>query len=166
MKQMKIIIAAVSIFLLSSSSFATPMKIGVVDLQKVMQTTPKMKALQARLEKDFMPRRDKLVKMEEQLKADMDTFKRDSAVMSDAQKKALESKIIKAKQAFEAEGQEYQRDLSEKHNKSVQALYEKVKSIVDSIAKQGQYDLVLQKDAAPYSASKLDITDKVLAKLK
>ena len=166
MKQVKIFFTAASIFLLSSASFATLTKIGVVDMQKVMQSTPKMKALQQRLEKDFMPRRDKLVKMEEQLKVDMEKFKRDSAVMSDSEKKELQSKIMQTRQSFEKEGQAYQKDLSEQHNKSVQALYEKVKTIVDSIAQKGQYDLVLQKDAAPYSASKLDITDQVLAKLK
>ena len=55
----------------SCSAFADGTKIGVVDLQKIMQTSTQMKGIQEKLEKEYKPRRDKLVAMEDGLKKDM-----------------------------------------------------------------------------------------------
>ncbi|WP_028388322.1 OmpH family outer membrane protein [Legionella fairfieldensis] len=140
-------------------------KIGVVDLQKIMQTSPQMKAIQQKLEKDFKPRRDKLVAMEEGLKQDMEKFKRDSAVMSDTQKKDLEKKIMTTQQTFEREGQQYQQELSTAHNEAMEDLYGKIRKAIANVAQTDKYDIVLQKDAAPFSSDKLDITDSVIKQI-
>src|SRR5262245_54738726 len=106
--------------------FADPTRIGVVDLQKIMQTSNQMKMIQQKLEKKFKPRRDKLVSMETDLKQEMEKFKRDNAVMSPTQKKALEKKIISSQQTFEREGQQYQQELSTAHNEAMEDLYGKI----------------------------------------
>jgi len=99
-----------------ASAFAEGTKIGVVDLQKIMQTSAEMKGIQEKLEKEFKPRRDKLVAMEDGLKKDMEQFKRDSAVLSQTQRKDLEKKIVTTQQQFEREGQQYQQELSTAHH--------------------------------------------------
>ncbi|WP_133136981.1 OmpH family outer membrane protein [Legionella rowbothamii] len=145
-----------------ASAFADAAKIGVVDLQKIMQTSSQMKDVQQKLEKEFKPRRDKLVAMEASLKADMEKFKRDSAIMSATQKKDLEKKIITAQQQFERDGQQYQQELSTANNEAMEGLYAKVRAAISKVAKDGKYDLIVQKDAAPFSADTLDVTDKVV----
>lgn len=145
--------------------FADGVKMGVVDLQKIMQTSSQMKGIQQKLEKDFKPRRDKLVAMEEGLKKDMEKFKRDGAVMSQAQKKDLEKKIVATQQTFEREGQQYQQELSTAHNEAMEELYGKIRKAISKVAANDQYDIVLQKDAAPFSAEKLDITDLVMKQI-
>ena len=137
-------------------------KLGIVDLQKIMQKATQMKAIQAKLEQEFKPRRDKLVKMEGDLKQDMEKFKRDNAVMSNIQKKDLEKKIVASQQLFERQGQQYQQELSTAHNEAMENFYNKVRGAIKKVAEAQQYDLILQKDAAPYSADKLDITAEVL----
>lgn len=87
MKRVSGFLVAFALVFSTANAFADAAKIGVVDLQKIMQTSSQMKAIQQKLEKDFKPRRDKLVAMEESLKKDMEKFKRESAVMSQAQKK-------------------------------------------------------------------------------
>lgn len=144
------------------SAFADNAKIGVVDLQKIMQTSSQMKDIQQKLEKEFKPRRDKLVAMEATLKADMEKFKRDSAILSANQKKDLEKKIIGAQQQFERDGQQYQQELSTANNEAMESLYTKVRAAISKIAKDDKYDLIVQKDAAPFSAETLDVTDKVV----
>jgi outer membrane protein len=94
MKRISGFLAALVLAISSSVVFAENAKIGVVDLQKIMQTSAQMKQIQAKLEKEFKPRRDKLVAMEEGLKKDMESFKRDSAIMSQSQRKDLEKKIV------------------------------------------------------------------------
>lgn len=137
-------------------------KIGVVDLQKIMQTSTQMKAIQQKLETEFKPRRDKLVSMEESLKKDMEKFKRDSAVLSPTQKKELEKKIVSSQQAFERQGQQYQQELSTAHNEAMEELYGKIRKAITKVAQTEKYDIILQKDAAPFSIDKLDITPSVM----
>lgn len=147
------------------NAFADGSKIGVVDLQKIMQTSAQMKSIQQKLETEFKPRRDKLVSMEDGLKKDMETFKRDAAIMSQSQKKELEKKIVATQQAFEREGQQYQQELSTAHNEAMEELYGKIRKAIAKVAANDKFDLVLQKDAAPFSDSKLDITDSVMKQI-
>ncbi len=142
--------------------FADSAKIGVVDLQKIMQTSSQMKDIQQKLEKEFKPRRDKLMAMEANLKADMEKFKRDSAILSASQKKELEKKIISTQQQFERDGQQYQQELSTANNEAMEGLYTKVRAAISKVAKDDKYDIIVQKDAAPFSAEPLDVTDKVV----
>lgn len=161
MKRLRLVLSLVlSVF--TFSAFADAAKIGVVDLQKIMQTSSQMKEIQQKLEKEFKPRRDKLIAMESSLKTDMEKFKRDSAVMSANQKKDLEKKIITAQQQFERDGQQYQQELSTANNEAMEGLYNKVRSAIAKVAKDDKYDLIVQKDAAPFSIEALDVTDKVV----
>ena len=155
-------VLAVVFSLFAMNVWADVSKIGVVDLQKIMQTSTQMKEIQQKLEQEFKPRRDKLIAAESALKGDVEKFKRDSAIMSVSQKKELEKKIITAQQQFERDGQQYQQELTTANNEAMEALYAKVRAAISKVAKDNKYDLIVQKDAAPFSAEALDVTDKVV----
>lgn len=165
MKRLTGILSVLALTLGCAVAFADGAKIGIVDLQKIMQTSTQMKTIQQKLEKDFKPRRDKLIAMEETLKQDMEKFKRDGTIMSDSQKKDLEKKILASQQTFEREGQQYQQELSTAHNEAMEELYGKIRKAITKIAETDKYDIVLQKDAAPFSSDKLDITDSVMKQI-
>lgn len=167
MKRVSVVILASLLAFFAVDVFAIEgAKIGIVDLQKIMQTAPQMKDIQEKLEKTFKPRRDKLVAMEESLKAEMQTFKRDSAIMSQAKRKDIERKIVAEQQQFERDGQQYQQELSTAHNESMEEFYGKIRTAIAKVAEREKYDVVLQKDAAPFSAEKLDVTMQVLKEIK
>ena len=162
MRRLGTVLVALALSLAGTNLFADWAKIGVVDLQKIMQTSNQMKDIQQKLEKEFKPRRDKLVAVETSLKGDMEKFKRDAAILSATQKKDLEKKIIAAQQQFERDGQQYQQELSTAHNEAMEGLYTKVRAAIAKIAKDEKYDIIVQKDAAPFSSDALDVTDKVV----
>src|SRR5687767_3767127 len=60
MKRIGVALVASMLSFGGATAFADYAKIGVVDLQKIMQTSPQMKTIQQKLEADFKPRRDKL----------------------------------------------------------------------------------------------------------
>lgn len=166
MKRLSGLLIATVVTMCGMSAFAEGTKIGVVDLQKIMQTSSQMKGIQEKLEKEFKPRRDKLIAMEDALKKDMEAFKRDTAVMSQTQRKDLEKKIVGEQQQFERDGQQYQQELSTAHNESMEEFYNKIRSAIAKVAEHEKYDLVFQKDAAPFSVDKLDVTSKVMQEIK
>lgn len=165
MKRISSLFVALLFSLGMNNAFADWAKVGVVDLQKIMQTSTQMKAIQQKLETEFKPRRDKLVAMEESMKQDMEKFKRDSAILSATQKKDLEKKIVASQQTFEREGQQYQQELSTAHNEAMEELYGKIRKAITKVAETDKYDLILQKDAAPFTTEKLDITDSVMKQI-
>lgn len=165
MKRLGGVIIALVFAMCGVNAFADGTKIGVVDLQKIMQTATQMKTIQEKLEKEFKPRRDKLVAMEDGLKKDMEKFKRDGAVLSSSQKKDLEKQIVTTQQQFEREGQQYQQELSTAHNEAMEDFYNKIRAAIAKVAESDKYDVVLQKDAAPFSVDKLDVTAKVMKEI-
>lgn len=166
MKQVSMWLVGLLAITTSAATFAADTRIGVVDLQKIMQTSSQMKGIQEKLEKEFKPRRDNLIAMEETLKKDMEAFKRDTAVLSQSQRKALEKKIVSEQQEFERNGQQYQQELSTAHNEAMEEFYNKIRAAIAKVAEAQSYDLVFQKDAAPFSVDKLDMTAKVMQEIK
>jgi outer membrane protein len=145
------------------SVFADAVRIGVVDLQKIVQTSPQIKTIQQGLEQKFRSRRDALVNTEKDLKAKIEAFKKDSVVMNPSQKKDNERNLIALQQKFERDGQQYQQELSTAHNEAMEDFYTKVRAAISTVAKNEHYDLIVQKDAAPFTTEKLDVTKQVIA---
>ncbi len=162
MKRASGLLIALALILVGVNAVA---KTGVVDLQKIVQNSSQMKAIQQKLENKFKPRRDKLVAMEESLRQDMEKFKRDSSVMSETQKKDAERKILATEQTFKREGQQYQEELNTANDEEMENLYGKIRQAIASVANAEKYEIILQKDAAPFSSDKLDITDSVIKRL-
>ena len=44
----------------------------------------------------------------------------------------------------------------------MEKFYDKIRAAIAKIAEAEKYDLVFQKDAAPFSVEKLDVTSKVI----
>ena len=77
-------------------------------------------------------------------------------------RKKWKKKLLAAQQQFERDGQQYQQELSTANNEAMEGLYAKVRAAISKVAKDDKYDLIVQKDAAPFSAETLDVTDKVV----
>ena len=66
---------------------------------------------------------------------------------------------------MQKQGQAYQQELTMAQNQAMQGFFDRVKKIVDGIAKNEKYDLILQKEGVPFATQKMNITNKVIKKL-
>lgn len=148
-----------------TASAANTAKIGIVDLSKVITQAKEGNQIKAKLAKEFEPRKNSLMSFQNSIKADIEKLQRDDAIMTDTQKSELQQKIMADRKSFESQGQAYQKELNAAHNKAMQVFFEKVKKVVDVIAKADKYDFILQKEGVFFSANNNDITEKVIAKL-
>ena len=80
--------------------------------------------------------------------------------------KDKEREIVAIQQKFERDGQQYQQELSTAHNEAMEDFYTRVRAAIATIAKKEHFELVLQKDAAPFAAEKLDVTKQVITAIK
>jgi outer membrane protein len=106
-----------------------------------------------------------LQKLESDGQALVEKFKKDEAFMSAEQKKQSQEKLAKLQMEFNQKRQAFEQDNGRRQSEERNKILTKVQAAIDAIAKSNGYDLVLERNAAPYAASKLDISGQVISQV-
>ncbi|HEY3237289.1 MAG TPA: OmpH family outer membrane protein [Polyangiaceae bacterium] len=137
-------------------------KIAVVDTQRaVMETEDGLRA-QATLKKLFDNRQRELDKKQADLQKQRDDIEKQKDVLS---KEAFAKKAEQwQKDITELQTRfvEYNRELQKKQGELTQPIIQKAMGLIRRLATQEGFDLVVDKQAAPYVRSDLDLTDRVI----
>ena len=139
-------------------------KIGVVDMEQVFQRLPQREQVTAQLKREFEPRVRELQKLEEEGQKLVEKFRKDESFMSKDQKKQNQEKLAKLQMEFNQKRQAFEQDNARRQGEERSKILKDVKVAIDQIARDGDYDLILENNAAPFSSSKLDITTQVISK--
>lgn len=142
---------------------AAEIKIGYVNAVKVIEQAPQREAALKKLEAEFTPRDKKLVAMQQEIRKAEEDLEKNRLVMKDIERRDKESQLGALKRDLRRETQEFREDLNARRNEELAALQKMVQQVIVEIAKQENYDLILE--GAVYASSSVDITDKVLEKL-
>ena len=151
-----------------SYAWSAEIKIGFVNVARVLQQAPQAEAAKKRLEKEFAPRDKRLVAMQKEVKKLQEKLSRDAAVMSDAERRKLEREIISKQRDLKRAQEEFREDFNLRRNEELGKLQRQVFEAIKSLAKDEGYDLLLT-DGVVYASDKVDVTEKVqkrLAKIK
>ncbi|MDJ0817415.1 MAG: OmpH family outer membrane protein [Desulfobacterales bacterium] len=153
------------IFCINSLYAADVAKIGVIDLQKVLETSNAGKTIQATLKKQKE-------KMEADLKAkgtDIEKIskrlERESMVMSKEMREEKEREQRIKINDFKTLQKKYRTDLQKLEVQLMNQLQKDVKELVDSIGKKKGYLLIVNKYTVLYSPGSIDITDDLIKRL-
>lgn len=166
MKKIVLLVLSIGLLLGFSIARADNLKVGVLDVQKVMQNSPQVSAMQAKLKKQFAPQEKKITTAQKQLKADFGKYNRNKAVMKDADKKTLQKKILAEQSSLRDLQVKFQQQLIAAQRESMQSILKDIEDAVNDVAKDQKLDLVLTKASVAYNNPDLDVTDKVIKKLK
>lgn len=139
-------------------------KVAVVNVQQVLQQSPRVAAQSKKLEGQFKDRQAKLNDEQQALQVELDKFKKESPTMSKKDRDAMEKKITADRTDLVKKVVAYQQDLQKEQNKVMQGILNDLNGIVTSIAKQNSYSLVLDSQAVVFSADGADITKDVAGK--
>jgi outer membrane protein len=164
MKLLLSFVTAVCLLLVTTLASADS-KIAVIDVQQILQKSPQMAAINDQLTKQFKPRQDKLAAAQKALQDESDNLNRNAATMNVNDRNKLQDKILADKANFEASAVAFRRDLADAQNRDLQGFMNKLSAVVNSIAKSGNYDLILQRSGVPYAKDNMDITAQVLKQL-
>ncbi len=148
-----------------STAYAASLNVGVVNAAKVIEDAPQADAARKKLEREFAPRDKKLLGIQKKLRSLEGELERDSAIMSESTRRKLERNIVSLKRDFKRGQDEFREDLNLRRNEEFGKLQRRVSEVIVSIAKEGKYDLILT-DGVIYASDKVDITDKVVQRLK
>jgi outer membrane protein len=140
------------------------LKIGVINVGRLLEQSPQTEAVTKKLQDEFAPRQRDIAAMEQRLKTQQDTFQRDAPVMGEDERLNLERQIRDVQRELQRTQNEYLEDLNLRRNEEVGKLQREVLQRVQEYARAQQYDLVVAD--AIFVSTAIDITDKVLAALK
>lgn len=144
---------------------AQDLKLGYIDTAIVLKDAPQAEAARKKLESEFAPRDQKIVEMQNELKRLDEEQTRDASIMSDASRKKIERSIQSLKRDIKRAREEFIEDFNLRRNDEINKLQKLIDRTTVDIAKEEHFDLILR-DNVLYSSKRLDITDKILERLR
>jgi outer membrane protein len=148
----------------SSAVSAGELRIGYVNMAKVIEEAPQGDAARKKLEAEFRPRDQELVALQARVRQREEDLQKNSAALKDGERRTQEREIFAMKRELKRATQEFREDYNHRHNEELAALQQIVRKTILDIARQEKYDLVLH-EGAVHASDAVDITGKVLKKL-
>ena len=145
----------------AADAASSQFKIAVVNVQQVLQQSPKVVDQSKKLEADFKDRQQKINDQQKALQDELDSFKKESPTMSQKDRDAMQKKITNDRADLVKKVVAYQQDLSKEQGKIMQSILGNLNSIVADLAKKGGFNLVLDSQAVIYAADGTDMTKDV-----
>lgn len=150
---------------LAAPAQAADTKIGFVNTVKLMEAAPQAKAAQSKIESEFAPREQELVALQKQIRTMEDRLNRDGAVMSEKESNKLERDILSKRRELKRRKDDFRDDLNIRRNEVLSRLQRQMYDATLALAKEQNFDVILGQGVV-YASDRVDITDKVLDKLK
>jgi outer membrane protein len=150
---------------ISTNVVAADLKVGVVSVERILSEAPQVDAVNTSMLERFGPQRDALQSLEKEITKMQGNYKRNELVMTEDKLNELKKEIIIKIQGLKQKEAMLQQEVATVRNQELAVLQQQVRGIIDDISKKGKYSLVLSEGVA-YADDKLDITDKVLDKMK
>jgi outer membrane protein len=139
---------------------AQDLKIGYVNLERVLRESAPAKAAQAKLAAEFAKREKDLDDMAGQMKAASDKLEKDSPTISEGERARRQRELSDQAHEFDRKRRELQEDAAQRKNEEVTAIVERANRIVKQIFDNEKYDLIVQD--VVFASPKVDITNKVI----
>ena len=143
---------------------AADLKVGYVQVDKILQEAPQTAESGKKLEKEFNPRTAELERLQKQIKDIESSLDKDSLTLSETDRRNKERDASNMKIEFQRKQRELREDVNLRKNEELGSLQERINKAVTAVSEAEGYDLVIYGGVA-YASKKVDITDKVLKSL-
>ncbi|MCK5359860.1 MAG: OmpH family outer membrane protein [Gammaproteobacteria bacterium] len=165
LKNIKVVtMLALALTLFSGATFAQ-MKVGFVNLGKVIEKAPQGEAAAKKIEAEFSPRSNSLRKKQKKIQGMEADLEKNALVMKASELSKKEAEIIKLKRSLKREADEFNEDINLRRNEKLKVLQKVVREAVNEVGKENKFDIILA-EGVLHVSDKADITDLVLKKLK
>lgn len=140
----------------------TEVRIGYVDMKRLLDNAPQVVAGREQLDVEFRPRNEALVADEARLRdmeSDLEAAREGD--LPSAEIMEMEREIRNLRRSIERRREDLSEELHYRRNAEIKSLSEEIEIAVEAVARQQGYDLVLSSPVA-YASDTIDITDQVL----
>lgn len=156
---------ALAVALMSSTVAAQDLKIGVINLARLVSQSPQAQDIRQNMSEQFAARRKALQEKMQALKADIKRLKRDGSVMSKAARKELKESIKDQRRVLEIKKSNYQDDVRAAKRQALMKLRKEIAGAINQFATNYNYDMILGQGVL-YANDTVNVTDKLLQLLR
>jgi outer membrane protein len=150
--------------LMAGAALAQDIRIGYVDMKRLLDSAPQVIAGRAELDIEFRPRNNELL-ADEELLLQMEQELAAASGLTREQVAARQREIRNLRRSIERRREDLAEELNFRRNQQIKELGDGIELAVETVAKRQGYDLVLSSPVA-YASEAIDITDEVLAFLE
>ena len=148
----------------ASFARADDSKIGVVDMQKAIQSSEAGKKAKSELEGAFNKKKKELDEQGAALKKQQEEFQKKQAALSDSAKRDQGSKLQEKMMKYQELLQKSNVEIQKKEQEMSEPIIKQIRAKVAELAKKHGFSVVLEKNEniVIYNESSVEITDEVI----
>lgn len=165
MRKIKIVLAVnilISVFLVMTSYGADVAKIGVIDMQRVLETSSAGKAALDEIKKQKEVMETELQKKKEEIEELRKQLERDAMVLSREKREEKEREGRIKLNDFKTLQKKYVAELKEQEKRHLLRMRKDIFNIIQKIGKKEGYLLIVNNVSVLYSPTSIDITDQLI----
>lgn len=144
----------------------TDLKVGFVNVGRVIEEAPQGEAALQKLEEEFGPRDREIRAMREEVQKLEEELIKNELVLDESDRTKKELELRDRRRALRRATSEFREDYNLRRNEELNALQKLVIKAIVEIAKQESYDLILHEPAVVFASDQIDMTETVLEKLR
>jgi outer membrane protein len=156
---------AAAAFVSSAATAQTNLKIGVINVARLIEQSPQSESVTKKLQDEFGPRQRDITALQQQLRTQQETFQRDAPVMGEEERLNLERQIRDGQRELQRTENEYLEDLNLRRNEELGKLQREVLQKAQEDARAQKFDLLLADQSVIFASTAVDVTEAVLAVL-
>jgi outer membrane protein len=165
MKKLSIVSGIVMGFLLAAlplMAATAPVKIGVIDTQKILRVSKAAKAAQSIFMKDLEAKRAVYQAKEKEIKALDDELKNQNIKLSAEVRKEKTEKLAQEVKEIKRLGTDMEEELKKKEVELTRRLLSEIAQIVRNFSKKEHYTVIFEKSSVIMADDAVDITDRII----
>ncbi len=140
---------------------AAELKVGYVQVDKILKKAPQTSETGKKLEREFSPRSQELEKMKSEIAQIEASLEQERLTLTDKERRKKQRQASTLKIEFSRKQRELREDINIRKNEELSVLQDRINAAVKTVSEEDGYDLVMYGGVA-YASKKIDITDKVL----
>ncbi|WP_353684897.1 OmpH family outer membrane protein [Thermodesulfovibrio sp. 3907-1M] len=141
------------------------LKIGVVDVIRVLNESEEGKKAVGQLQNMLEERQKILEEKQKKIQSLKEEFEKKRSVLSEDARKSKEDEIDRLQRELQRTAADYQVELQKKQNEITQSMFKEIRQLINEYAQKEGYSIILEKadQIILFTTPEVDITDKIIS---
>lgn len=148
-----------------SSVASAELKVGVVDLYRVLNESEEGKKAISELQNMLEQRQKSLDEKQKKIQSLKEEYEKKKAVLSEEARKSKEEEIERLSRDLQRIAADYQVELQKKQSEITQSMLKEIRQLINDFAQKEGYSLIIEKaeQLILFVTPNMDITDKIIS---
>ena len=144
---------------------AQPLKIGYINIDHLVSSSPQFIQANQVVIKAFQPQERQLLALSKQVQLSADTFNKNSKTLTQSERKTEIKKIANLERQLKQQARSLKKQLNLKNKQELNKIQDLINRVIKQVAEDQNFDLILYQEVA-YVSKKINITPIISQKLR